>query len=352
MNPAVVDEINATFEACGAFFRDAALPDAVSDRYHVGVMLREPTFCDASYRPGGFIAPHRYLIFSSSARSLEAFDTQGWGLCIWARDRRLKVIDRRTDGERTQTTLLEIPSHLLGWFASSEPNAIEQAYADHGRELFEQHSRAAPVPELDTDAWRDRLTLPVGIDDQGRPFSLFLDTEHEADETRPQIVRVLSYLAGVYTQAGDYGEAVQLLRSAATTQRAYAEKDPESPAWLLVALADVRSQLGDTRGAEADLQDAFALFQHLENDRLPVARVLLRLGHVYHKVGEPAAAERNYLHALKIVRRVDGEQTMLAATILSSLGALYEAWGRYDEAVARINEAMDIERLVSGTEQR
>jgi tetratricopeptide (TPR) repeat protein len=345
-----VDELNATFAECGAFFRDTTLPEAVLGRYRVGVLLREPTYCDASHRAGGFVAPHRYVIFSSHAKSLHALEPEPWGLCAWAPSRRLKVIDVVGDGEHTQITLLEIPEHLLEWFATPGPNPIEQSFAGHGRELFAQLRAAAPVPILDTDHWRDRLVFPVGVDDQGWPYPLYVDDEHASDEARPRIARVLRYLAAAHLQAGAYSEADLVLREAVTAQRPFADRDPESLASLLVALADLRAELGDADEAERDLHEAFTLFKRLEHDRAAVARVLLRLGHLYQRRGQPEAAERNYLHALKIVRRVEGERSPGAATILTSLGALYEAWGRWDEAAAHLNEGMEIEREVEGAE--
>jgi hypothetical protein len=198
MTLAAVEDLNAIFEQCGAFVRDTMLPQGVLARYVPGTLLREPTFCDASIRLGGFVAPHRYLIFSSDARSLSILEPVQWGLCVWLTDRRLKVIDRLTADGLTQITMLEIPERLLPWFAAQEPNPIERSFAEHGRQLFEQHRNAAPVPELDTDAWREWLKFPVGVDDQGRPFSLYTDDEQASDEVRPRIAQVLSCLARIY----------------------------------------------------------------------------------------------------------------------------------------------------------
>jgi hypothetical protein len=69
VNATFAEAVNATFAECGAFVRDTTLPDAVLGKYRIGVLLRERTFCDASHKLGGFVAPHRYLIFSSHARA-------------------------------------------------------------------------------------------------------------------------------------------------------------------------------------------------------------------------------------------------------------------------------------------
>ena len=60
------------FEECSAFYRDTPLSPAIWSMYRVGTLFREPTFCDATYKFGGFAAPHRYLIISASARCVDA----------------------------------------------------------------------------------------------------------------------------------------------------------------------------------------------------------------------------------------------------------------------------------------
>ena len=340
----LIEAVNATFAECGAFVRDATLPDAVLGKYRIGVLLRERTFCDASHKLGGFVAPHRFLIFSSQARSLDELAPQPWGLCVWQLGRVFKVIDRLTDGNRVQITLLEIPEHLVEPFLRVDPNPIEQAFIEHGRGLFDDCRLAPPVPELDTDEWRDRLVYPVGIDDDCRYFPLYDAADHADDDARPLIAEVTAYVARVLMDAGAYADADAQLTAALEAQRPFEEHDPEPVATLLVAQAELRQQIGDLTGAEAELHDAFALRKRLAEDRLPVADVLSRLGHLYQQRGDNDAAERSYLHALKIRRRVAGELSADVVPSLVSLGALYERTDRYDQAEAHLREAVAVTR--------
>src|SRR5205823_14640829 len=97
------------FESCGAFFRDTDLHPEVSSRYKVGLLLREPTFCDASHKFGGFLAGHRYLIISANARCVDDLVPDcDWGLCLWQTGRIFKVIGLHEKHGQRQTTLLEI----------------------------------------------------------------------------------------------------------------------------------------------------------------------------------------------------------------------------------------------------
>lgn len=343
MDESFIERVNAVFGECGAFVRDTKLPDAVLVRYRVGVLLREPTYCDASHKLGGFVAPHRFLIFSSQARSLDELAPQPWGLCVWQRGRIFKVIDRLTDGERVQVTLLEIPEDLLRLFLSEDANSIEQAFIEHGRRLLDDCRRASPVPELDTDEWRSRLVYPVGVDADGRYFPLYGTAAH-TDDARPLIADVVAYSARVLAEAGSYAEADAQLSAVLEAQRPFGERDPGPVATLLIARADLRERIGDLRGAENDLFDAFELSKRLAEDRLPVAHVLNRLGHLYQHSGDDEAAERNYLHALKTLRRVAGERSAHVIPSLVALGALYERTGRYEQADTYLQHAVAIER--------
>mgnify|MGYP003393309526 CR=1 FL=1 len=159
-----------TFDQCGAFIRDTTLPSGFLEKYQVGLLLKDPTFCDASHKIGGFVAPHRFLIISSNAQCLDKIAPQPWGLCVWPSGSFFKVIDKIVSQSRAQITLLEIPEGLLRFFAQQELAELEQSFALKARQTFEECMNADPVPELNTDEWRQRLVYPIGIDDQGNLF--------------------------------------------------------------------------------------------------------------------------------------------------------------------------------------
>lgn len=159
--------------AYAPFFRDTEIPAAVLDQYRVGQVLCEPTFCDASYKFGGFVAPHRYLIISASARCLDPISLYPeWGLCVWATGRHLKVIDIVADSGHVQIALLDVTEGYVAQCGAEELAEVERFFAAEARRLFEAALVEAPLPELDTEIWRERLVLPIGIDDGGRPFPL------------------------------------------------------------------------------------------------------------------------------------------------------------------------------------
>ncbi len=98
--------------------------------YRVGVLFREPIFCDATYQFGGFAAPHRYLILSANARCGDAISQhQEWGLCLWQPGRIFKVIGVHRQAAHRQVTLLEIPEELRPAFTTRSLSKLESKVA-------------------------------------------------------------------------------------------------------------------------------------------------------------------------------------------------------------------------------
>jgi tetratricopeptide (TPR) repeat protein len=335
------DLLQNTFSECAPLFRDTTLPISILKRYKVGLFLREPTYCDASYKIGGFVAPHRFLIISSNARCLDTIAPTPWGLCVWQRGRVFKIIDYIEQAAYTQITLLEVPENLLDFFCNSELNSLEQSFVIQSRETFYQCIEMSPLPELNTNEWRERLVYPIGIDDEGGYFTLFSEEALQSNEMIPLIRDVLHYQAKIHLSSNDYTETVPLLNQAlAVSPRTDTNK--EATGSILLTLADVYCEISDLKKAETTLLEAFKLFKQLpdEENRLAVAATHCRLGHVYQMKGALLEAEQNYLYALKIRRRVEEPQSTVG--LLVSLGALYERKEEFDNAQTFLDEAFKI----------
>lgn len=139
--------------------------------YRVGTLFREPTFCDATYKLGGFAAPHRYLILSANARCIDAFSEHPeWGLCIWQTGRIFKVIGSHKKTARTQVTLLEVPEELRSERTTQSLSDLERDFARRAAQQFEDALQLRVLPEHETRLWLDRLELPLGVDDHGHFF--------------------------------------------------------------------------------------------------------------------------------------------------------------------------------------
>lgn len=57
---------------------------------------------------------------------------------------------------------------------AAEPESLLRQFVEHAVP-FVRDTTLPPIPELDTDSWRDRLVFPLGFDDDGRPFPLSCD---------------------------------------------------------------------------------------------------------------------------------------------------------------------------------
>jgi len=159
------------FSECGAFYRDAVLPSDTLALYQVGTLFREPTFCDSTYKFGGFAASHRYLIISANARCIDSLSEHPeWGLCLWQPGRIFKVIGVHSSAQFTQITLLEVPEEFLEEFTTERLSEMEIRFARQAEEQFKTAQNAPVLSEHQTRLWLDRLELPVGIDDTGRFF--------------------------------------------------------------------------------------------------------------------------------------------------------------------------------------
>ena len=164
-------KLDDAFTQCGAFYRDTSLPWPTILSYKVGMLFREPTFCDATYKFGGFAAPHRYLIISANARCTDNFSAHPeWGLCMWQTGRIFKVIARHRTDTLTQITLLEVPEDLRGELTTAELSDIENEFVEHAGEQFIIATTLPPLPEHTDVSWLRRLEFPLGINDNGEFF--------------------------------------------------------------------------------------------------------------------------------------------------------------------------------------
>lgn len=155
------------FDNSGVFYRDTTLSNEILDMYQAGTIFQEPAFCDATFKRGGMLAPHRYQIVSSSARSLgELSANPQWGLCVLQHGCYFKVIDKTRIGKYVQITLLEIPQDLLPYFRTNMFISIEKDLASQGIDDFKEAVNLPAPDELNNRDWLDRLIDPLGINDK------------------------------------------------------------------------------------------------------------------------------------------------------------------------------------------
>lgn len=157
------------FSKCVPCYRDTILPPHVLELYQVGILFREPTFCDATHKFGGFAAPHRYLIVSANAKCIDSISKRPeWGMCMWKCGSIFKVIGIHNSSQFAQITLLEIPEEFRREFTTQHLSEMEVFFANQAQQEFELAQKSPILPEHQTRDWLDRLVLPVGVGSDGK----------------------------------------------------------------------------------------------------------------------------------------------------------------------------------------
>lgn len=145
------------------FYRDSLVAQDIVDAYKVGMEISEPAYVDCSRLRGGVLSGCnlRYLVVSDLGQDLSGLNSNArrFGLVVFARGLVWQVLDKYTLSGVTQ---LLIRPQVEGGIA---PN-ITAAHMD-----FNELRYMSPVTVLDTAEWKDRLFFPVGLKDDGVPYS-------------------------------------------------------------------------------------------------------------------------------------------------------------------------------------
>lgn len=167
---------NETFAGLTLFYRDTNLPENLIDKYKIGQIIMEKGFTDMSYKGRGLSTNFRYLIASSNAKDLSAFnpDASKCGLVVLKSKAFFKVLDIYKISVKTQIFLLNIPEHAIGFFKNSTSN-IEKEIIHKARKGFEEKIKIPEIEELQTPYWKKRTEFPIGMNDDGEMF--FDDTK-------------------------------------------------------------------------------------------------------------------------------------------------------------------------------
>jgi hypothetical protein len=172
MNNKQIEEIyNHTFSGLTLYYRDTALSENFISKYQVGQILTERRFTDMTYKGGGLSTNFRYLIASANGKDLSTFNpnTPQFGHIVLTSNAFFKVLDIYKICNKTQVFLLEIPANAIYFFASATSN-IEIDIIKKARESFDNKINTDPIPELQTEEWKDRTSFPIGMNDKGELF--------------------------------------------------------------------------------------------------------------------------------------------------------------------------------------
>lgn len=170
-NTRIKDILDETFSDLKLFYRDTNLSDALIAHYKIGQIIKEKGFTDISYIGGGLSGNLRYLIASSEARDLSKFnpDSIKNGHSLLDDNSFFKVLDIQKVKNKTQIFLLNIPGNSLQLFKNSTSN-LEEEITEKARKKFIDKIDSALIPELQTEDWKERTKLPIGMNENGELF--------------------------------------------------------------------------------------------------------------------------------------------------------------------------------------
>jgi tetratricopeptide (TPR) repeat protein/predicted Ser/Thr protein kinase len=158
-----------------------------------------------------------------------------------------------------------------------------------------------------------------------------------ADELEPQVrSRFLSILGRTYQRLGEYGPAAELLDEALTA--------PSLPLVERIDLQIERAETDRLAGRFDEAEDRLhGLLETLPvNDRMRRARVLAGLGRTMVQAGRPADAISMLEQGIELTRSSEGHSLETLSDRLNDLGSALFRLGRFDEAIARLNEALPL----------
>ena len=96
-------------------------------------------------------------------------------------------------------------------------------------------------------------------------------------------------------------------------------------------------------------KQAATIYTAIYNEKHPdVAGCQLRLGNVYHDLGQHKRAKEHYEKALNIRRTICGEQHSDVAASYNNLGNVYRALGQHNQAKEHYEKALNIFRTIYG----
>ncbi|MGO4771483.1 hypothetical protein ACEN2I_07445 [Flavobacterium sp. W22_SRS_FK3] len=182
-NKRIKQTLDETFSDLKLFYRDTHLTDNLIEKYKVGQIIKEKGFTDMTSIGGGLSGNVRYLIASANAKDIAKFNPYSakTGHFLLDEITFFKVLDIQKIENKTQVFLLHIPDNSLSLFKNSTSN-IEEEITEKARQKFISKINSPLIPELQTEAWKEKTKSPIGMNDLGELF--FDDSSIKIEEPK------------------------------------------------------------------------------------------------------------------------------------------------------------------------
>ena len=146
-------------------------------------------------------------------------------------------------------------------------------------------------------------------------------------------------LGAIYSQLGDYPQALQYQLLALKTAEAMGEKQFQANS--LNSIGNIHDSLGDHAQSLEYTRRAHRLFSEV-NDRFGIASSLGNIGKSYWELGQRREALQNYQKSLAVAREIGNRY--LGGVAISNMAVIYMQDKQYDKSIAMFREAAEIDR--------
>jgi len=186
--------INWILPGLTVFYRDVDLPATRAQQYTPHSVLHERAFLDVSPLAGKPLTNCRFVIASSKAAPMykHAAHLEPMKAHVINCGSYFYVLDRTARNDCEQVVLLHIPMTAVSMFETSSVRFDQVLHTIS--QLRDAKWEVEPIKALQSKAWRDRVTDPVGMDENGAFFPL---------ERTPTIPAAKELEEAVLTMVGD-----------------------------------------------------------------------------------------------------------------------------------------------------
>ena len=162
-------------------------------------------------------------------------------------------------------------------------------------------------------------------------------------DEHPDVAATTVALAGICLKTGDYDRSMQLFQEALVIHRALAPEGDAETVRCMMEYGVALDNAGSYPEAEVMFREALAITGRLDpGDNLLTASALEALSMVLMSQSRYEEALESALQGLEMDRRLHPEGHRQIGRILFHVGLLHKDMGSYDEAEARIQEALEI----------